>query len=315
MGGLLEVKDLSVYFGARKVVDSVSFKLDQGEKLALVGESASGKTVTALSTLRLIENARLSGQILFDGKDVLALPPAELHQLRGRDIAVIFQEPMTALNPVFTVGDQIAEAVRLHQKVDHEAAMNRAIEMLRLVGISDPQRRARQYPHELSGGMRQRVMIAMALSTSPELLIADEPTTALDVTIQAQILKLMRNLKGEFGSAILLITHDLGVVAEMCDSVAVMYAGRIVEQAPTDELFASPKHPYTQGLLASIPRLGKKQERLHVITGSVPNPLAVPPGCAFRPRCPIKALHSDTDIPALKPNGAANHLVACWQYE
>jgi oligopeptide/dipeptide ABC transporter ATP-binding protein len=192
--------------------------------------------------------------------------------------------------------------------------MNRAIEMLRLVGISDPKRRAGQYPHELSGGMRQRVMIAMALSTNPELLIADEPTTALDVTIQAQILTLMRNLKGEFGSAILLITHDLGVVAEMCDSVAVMYAGRIVEQAPTEELFASPKHPYTQGLLASIPRLGHKQERLHVITGSVPNPLAVPPGCAFRPRCPVKAPRSERDIPALKAVGA-EHLAACWQYE
>ena len=237
-----------------------------------------------------------------------------MQEIRGNDISMIFQEPMTALNPVFTVGDQIAEVVRLHQKVDQEAGMNRAIEMLRLVGISDPKRRSRQYPHELSGGMRQRVMIAMALSTNPELLIADEPTTALDVTIQAQILRLMRNLKGEFGSAILLITHDLGVVAEMCDSVAVMYAGRIVEQAPTLELFASPKHPYTQGLLASIPRLGKKQERLHVITGSVPNPLAVPIGCAFRPRCPVKAPRSDRDIPPLTAVGG-EHLAACWQYE
>src|SRR2546423_3992238 len=216
---------------------------------------------------------------------------------------MIFQEPMTSLNPVYTCGDQVAEAVLKHRGGSKKAAMLRAVDMLSQVGIPDPKRRAKQYPHELSGGMRQRVMIAMALSTNPELLVADEPTTALDVTIQAQILTLMRNLKGEFGSAILLITHDLGVVAEMCDSVAVMYAGRIVEQAPTLELFASPKHPYTQGLLASIPRLGKKQERLHVITGSVPNPLAVPIGCAFRPRCPVKAPRSDRDIPPLTAVG------------
>jgi peptide/nickel transport system ATP-binding protein len=319
---LLRVEDLHTQFhvhgGTVKAVDGVDLTIPAKATVGLVGESGSGKSITALSIMRLLEkNGRITGgHVWFHGQDLVGLPDEEMQDIRGNDISMIFQEPMTALNPVFTVGDQIAEAVRLHQKVNHEAGLNRAIEMLRLVGISDPKRRARQYPHELSGGMRQRVMIAMALSTSPELLIADEPTTALDVTIQAQILKLMRNLKGEFGSAILLITHDLGVVAEMCDSVAVMYAGRIVEQAPTEELFASPKHPYTQGLLASIPRLGKKQERLHVITGSVPNPLAVPPGCAFRPRCPVKAPRSDRDIPALKPNGStAEHLVACWQYE
>src|SRR6266581_506663 len=214
----------------------------------------------------------------------------------------------------FTRGDQIAETVSLHLDLGRKESMARAAEMLRLVGIPDAKRRAGEYPHQLSGGMRQRVMIAMALSTNPELLIADEPTTALDVTIQAQILTLMRNLKGEFGSAILLITHDLGVVAEMCDSVAVMYAGQIVEQASTVELFTNPKHPYTQGLLASIPRLGHKQDRLHVITGSVPNPLALPPGCAFRPRCPVKAPRSESAVPPLKAVGDG-HLVACWQYE
>ena len=322
MGNLLEVANLRTWFesqgGAIRAVDGVDFTLGVGRTLGIVGESGSGKSVTALSIMRLVEppgRIHEGSSVVFDGRELTTLPERQLESIRGADISMVFQEPMTALNPVFTVGDQIAEAVRLHQKVDHQAGMNRAIEMLRLVGISDPKRRASQYPHELSGGMRQRVMIAMALSTSPELLIADEPTTALDVTIQAQILKLMRNLKGEFGSAILLITHDLGVVAEMCDSVAVMYAGRIVEQASTEELFASPKHPYTQGLLASIPRLGKKQERLHVITGSVPNPLAVPPGCAFRPRCPIKAPRSDRDVPSLKANGSVEHLVACWQYE
>jgi oligopeptide/dipeptide ABC transporter ATP-binding protein len=266
--------------------------------------------------MRLLESngGIKAGHVWLHDRDLVTLSDQEMQAVRGNDISMIFQEPMTALNPVFTVGDQIAEAVRLHEKVDRAAAFDRAIEMLRLVGISDQKRRAKQYPHELSGGMRQRVMIAMALSTNPDLLIADEPTTALDVTIQAQILRLMRDLQARLGSAILLITHDLGVVAEMCSSVAVMYAGRIVEQAPTTELFGNPKHPYTQGLLASIPRLGKKQERLHVITGSIPNPLALPPGCAFRPRCPVKAPRSDRDVPTLKAVGG-EHLVACWQYE
>jgi len=316
---LLRIEDLHTQFhvhgGTVKAVDGVNLSIPPKATVGLVGESGSGKSITALSIMRLLEkNGRITaGHVWFRDRDLVALTEEEMRDVRGNDVSMIFQEPMTALNPVYTCGDQIAEAVRLHEKVEPKAAFDRAIEVLRLVGISDPKRRAKQYPHELSGGMRQRVMIAMALSTNPELLIADEPTTALDVTIQAQILRLMRNLKGEFGSAILLITHDLGVVAEMCDSVAVMYAGRIVEQAPTTELFTNPKHPYTQGLLASIPRLGKKQDRLHVITGSVPNPLALPPGCAFRPRCPVKAPRSESEIPPLKAVGA-DHLVACWQY-
>ena len=320
MNELLRIEDLHTQFhvhgGTVKAVDGVNLTIPAKATVGLVGESGSGKSITALSIMRLLEkNGRITaGHVWFRDRDLVGLTEEEMRDVRGNDVSMIFQEPMTALNPVYTCGDQIAEAVRLHEKVEPKAAFDRAIEVLRLVGISDPKRRARQYPHELSGGMRQRVMIAMALSTNPELLIADEPTTALDVTIQAQILRLMRNLKGEFGSAILLITHDLGVVAEMCDSVAVMYAGRIVEQAPTTELFTNPKHPYTQGLLASIPRLGKKQDRLHVITGSVPNPLALPPGCAFRPRCPVKAPRSESEIPALKAVGA-EHLVTCWQYE
>ena len=320
MSDLLRIEDLHTQFhvhgGVVRAVEGVNLTIPAGQTIGLVGESGSGKSITALSIMRLLESngGITAGHVWLHDRDLVTLSDQEMQAVRGNDISMIFQEPMTALNPVFTVGDQIAEAVRLHEKVDRTAAFDRAIEMLRLVGISDQKRRAKQYPHELSGGMRQRVMIAMALSTNPELLIADEPTTALDVTIQAQILRLMRDLQARLGSAILLITHDLGVVAEMCTSVAVMYAGRIVEQAPTKELFGNPKHPYTQGLLASIPRLGKKQERLHVITGTMPNPLALPPGCAFRPRCPVKAPRSDRDVPALKAVGE-EHLVACWQYE
>ena len=253
MSGLLEVKDLSVYFGARKVVDSVSFTLDQGEKLALVGESASGKTVTALSTLRLIENARLSGEISFDGKDVLAMPPAELHQLRGRDIAVIFQEPMTALNPIYTVGDQIVESLELHTGLSGAAAWSEAVEAMRRVGIDEPERRARSYPHQLSGGQRQRAMIAMALACNPKLLIADEPTTALDVTIRMQILELLEQLRAEAKLALLLITHDLNLVRRFADRVAVMEKGVLVEQGPTAQVIGRPQHPYTQKLVNSRP--------------------------------------------------------------
>jgi microcin C transport system ATP-binding protein len=250
---LLEVKNLSIDFGPRRVVHGVSFTLDAGEKLALVGESASGKTVTALSTLRLIENARLSGEIIFDGKNVLTLPPDELHQLRGRDIAVIFQEPMTALNPIFTVGAQIVESLELHTGLRGAAAWQEAIEAMRRVGIDEPERRARSYPHQLSGGQRQRAMIAMALACKPKLLIADEPTTALDVTIRLQILEVLERLRAEAGMALLLITHDLNLVRRFADRVAVMEKGVLVEQGPTAQVIGSPQHPYTQKLVNSRP--------------------------------------------------------------
>jgi microcin C transport system ATP-binding protein len=250
---LLEVKDLSIDFGRRRVVDRVSFTLDAGEKLALVGESASGKTVTALSTLRLIEDARLTGQILFDGKDVLRMSPRELHEMRGRDIAVIFQEPMTALNPIYTVGDQIVESIVLHTELRGAAAWTEAVEAMRRVGIDEPERRARSYPHQLSGGQRQRAMIAMALACNPKLLIADEPTTALDVTIRMQILELLERLRAEAGMALLLITHDLNLVRRFADRVAVMEKGVLVEQGPTAQVIGSPQHPYTQKLVNSRP--------------------------------------------------------------
>ncbi len=291
---VLEVKGLETHFhtdeGVVRAVNDVSLYMDAEETLGLVGESGSGKSVTSLSIMRLIPSppGRIaSGQILFRGQDLVQQSPQVMRKIRGNDMAMIFQEPMTSLNPVYTVGDQIAEAVVLHQKLGRREALARAVEMLRLVGIPAPERRVREYPHQMSGGMRQRVMIAMALSCNPALLIADEPTTALDVTIQAQILELMKDMKRRFHTAILLITHDLGVVAEMADRVAVMYAGKIVEEATTVELFRQPLHPYTEGLLASIPRLDTPpSERLHVIDGSVPNLLHLPQGCAFAPRCP-----------------------------
>ena len=309
---LLEVKDLSIDFGTRRVVHGASFTLDKGEKLALVGESASGKTVTALSTLRLIENARLSGEILFDGKSVLGMPPDELHQLRGRDIAVIFQEPMTALNPIYTVGDQIVESLLLHTDLRGGRAQAEAVEAMRRVGIDEPERRAHSYPHQLSGGQRQRAMIAMALACNPKLLIADEPTTALDVTIQAQILELMRTLRAELGTAIILITHDLGVVAELADEVLVMYAGRVVERCAVARLFAEPQHPYTIGLLGSIPRLHLEQPRLAAIEGIVPDAAAFPPGCRFHPRCPFAVEKCRSETPPLVQM-QKDHYAACWK--
>src|SRR5438067_11273316 len=292
MAHLLEVKNLQTHFPTRaglvRAVEGVSFYLDEGELLGLVGESGCGKSITALSIMRLVgpPGKIVGGEILFGGENLLRASEERMRGIRGNDIAMIFQDPMTSLNPVFTVGDQIAEALRLHRKLDKKRAWAAAIEAMKEVSIPSPERRVNDYPHQLSGGMRQRVMIAMALACDPDLLIADEPTTALDVTIQAQILALMADLKKRIGAAILLITHDLGVVAEVCDEVAVMYSGRIVEQSDTAGIFANPKHPYTQGLLTSIPMLGKKQDRLNVIKGNVPNPLAIPRGCAFHPRCP-----------------------------
>ena len=289
---LLRVEDLVTEFrtsdGVLRAVDRVSFAIRPGQTLGLVGESGSGKSVTALSIMRLISHpGRIAeGSIYFNGRDLIDLEEPEMRQVRGSDIAMIFQEPMTSLNPVFTIGDQIAEAVQLHMKVSKDEAWKRAIEMLKRVRVPAADRRVHEYPHHLSGGMRQRVMIAMALSCNPKLLIADEPTTALDVTIQAQILDLMADLQREFGMSILMITHDLGVVAQVCQEVVVMYAGQVVEQGPVGPLFTAPQMPYTEGLLASIPRLGMTQsEKLSVIRGVVPNLLRLPPGCRFAPRC------------------------------
>ena len=292
---LLEVRNLKTWFATKRgevrAVDDVSFTLAEGEVLSLVGESGCGKSVTALSILRLVaQPGRIAGgEILFEGRDLLKLAENEMRAIRGDDIAMIFQDPMTSLNPVFTAGEQIAEAIRLHRKVSRKEAWNQAIEGMRDVAIPAPETRAKNYPHEMSGGMRQRVMIAMALACDPKLLIADEPTTALDVTIQAQILDLLNELREKRNLALLLITHDLGVVAETADRVAVMYAGKIVEEAPVKELFRHPRHPYTEGLLRAVPRLDEsgaaRKRRLQTIEGVVPNPLELPPGCRFAPRC------------------------------
>ncbi|HVT04498.1 MAG TPA: ABC transporter ATP-binding protein [Thermoanaerobaculia bacterium] len=292
---LLEVRNLTTSFpteeGEVKAVDRVSFSIKRGEALAVVGESGCGKSVTAMSIMRLlVKPGRISGgEILFRGKNLLSLSENEMRKHRGNDIAMIFQEPMTSLNPVMKIGRQVAEAIRVHRDVSKKEAWKIAGEMLELVAISDPVKRLDDYPHQLSGGMRQRVMIAMALSCNPELLIADEPTTALDVTIQAQIMEILGRLQKQLGLAVLLITHDLGVVAEFCERVIVMYTGRIVEEAPVDELFRNPSHPYTRGLLASLPNLDQdinRPSRLATIKGMVPSPLSLPPGCKFNPRCP-----------------------------
>jgi oligopeptide/dipeptide ABC transporter ATP-binding protein len=316
---VLEVRDLRTHFvtddGTVKAVDGVSFALGAGETLGIVGESGCGKSVTSLSILRLIPNppGRIAGgEILFKGTNLLNLSDPEMRKIRGNDISMIFQEPMTSLNPVYTCGDQIMEAVILHQKVGKTEARSRAIEMLRLVGIPSPEQRVDEYPHQLSGGMRQRVMIAMALSCQPEVLIADEPTTALDVTIQAQILDLLNRLQREMGMAILLITHDLGVVAETCNRVAVMYAGQIVEYAGVEDIFARPRMPYTVGLLGSIPVLGEERERLRVIPGNVPNPSEFPSGCKFHPRCPVAIDRCKVENPPLTTI-RPGHEVRCWR--
>ena len=315
---LLAVEGLSVAFdteqGERRVVEDVSFRVGSGETVGLVGESGCGKSVTAMSIMRLLPSPpsrAFTGKIVFEGADILALPPAAMRSIRGNRIGMVFQEPMTSLNPVLSIGYQIEEVLRLHRGVGRAAARNQALDMLGLVGVGAPERRLAQYPHQLSGGLRQRVMIAMALICRPQLLIADEPTTALDVTIQAQILDLLRRLKREMGMALLLITHDLGVVAEMCDQVVVMYAGRIVERAPSAELFKHPRHPYTAGLLAAMPRLTPKGGKLPSIPGTVPPPGKRGTGCSFADRCPRVQEHCRSERPELTEAGE-NHTAACW---
>jgi len=320
---VLAVEGLRTVFftrqGVVKAVDDVSFALCRGETLAIVGESGCGKSMTALSLMRLIPEPPgkiVGGSVTLNGRDLLRLDTAAMRDVRGNEISMIFQEPMTSLNPVLTIGEQIGEALRLHQGLSHAAALARAIEMLVLVKIPAAKQRAREYPHQLSGGMRQRVMIAMALSCNPKLLIADEPTTALDVTIQAQILKLMLELKGRFGAAIMLITHDLGIVAETCQRVIVMYAGRKVEEADVFEFFDRPMHPYTRGLMASIPRrrAGLRARRLSEIPGIVPSLREPIAGCAFAPRCGFATERCRNVAPPLAEHGGG-HLVACWEAE
>jgi oligopeptide/dipeptide ABC transporter ATP-binding protein len=317
---LLEVKELKTYFrnenGVIPSVDGVSFELHKGETIAVVGESGSGKSVTSLSIMGLIgAPGRIEGgEINFEGKDLTKASKKEMRNLRGNDISMIFQEPLTSLNPVFTVGRQIAEAIILHQKVHKKVAKERSIEMLKKVGIPRPEKVYDSFPHSLSGGMRQRVMIAMALSCNPKLLIADEPTTALDVTIQAQILELMRQLTRDYGTSIMLITHDLGVVAEMVDKVIVMYAGQVVEQTDVFTLFHEPKHPYTKGLLNSTPKIHELKEELESIEGAVPSPQDFPVGCRFHPRCKYATSQCVEEAPPLEEI-APGHKVRCWLHE
>jgi oligopeptide/dipeptide ABC transporter ATP-binding protein len=321
---LLEVKGLKTYFytedGIVRAVDGVNFEVYPGEVLGLVGESGCGKSVTSLSIMRLISKpGRVdAGEILLDGENLLDLPEDEMIKVRGNRISMIFQQPQTALNPVFRVGDQLSEVLSVHQDLGKEAGRKRAVALLKMVGVPDPERRVDAYPHELSGGMAQRVMIAMALACVPELLIADEPTTALDVTIQAQILDLMRDLRRDMGTSVILITHDLGVVAEMAERVAVMYAGEIVEQADVNSLFDEPLHPYTQGLIGSIPVLGEMKEKLDVIPGAVPNLVNLPPGCRFAPRCQARLKYACTICAEVKPEleeVKPGHHVRCWLYQ
>jgi peptide/nickel transport system ATP-binding protein len=316
---LLSVRDLRTWFhtdaGVARAVDGVSFDVGRGEVVGLVGESGCGKSVTSLSIMRLVPEPpgeiQPGSGVEFDGRDLLSLSAADMRAVRGNDIAMVFQEPMTSLNPVQRIGAQVAEPLQVHRGLDRSAARARALELLAMVGIPSPADRVDDYPHQLSGGMRQRVMIASALACEPALLIADEPTTALDVTIQAQILELLLDLRDRLGMAVILITHDLGVVAETCDRVVVMYAGRVVEQAPVAELFRDPRHPYTQGLLEALPRLGRRQERLAVIPGAVPAPVAWPAGCRFHPRCP----HAWDRCAAEEPDlftAASGHEDRCW---
>ncbi|HEY3077551.1 MAG TPA: ABC transporter ATP-binding protein [Burkholderiales bacterium] len=315
---LLEVRGLRTSFhgeqGEVRAVDGVDLRLERGRTLGIVGESGCGKSVTALSIMGLVPQppGRIAGgEVLFEGEDLLKLPSARLRDLRGDQLSMIFQEPMTSLNPAFPVGEQIAETLLRHRNLSRKEAQNQAIEMLRRVRIPSPERRADDYPHQLSGGMRQRVMIAMALACNPKLLIADEPTTALDVTIQAQILELMRALRAELGTAIILITHDLGVIAELADDVIVMYAGQVIERCAAERLFSEPQHPYTIGLLGSIPRLHLEQERLSAIEGFVPDAAALPQGCRFHPRCPFAVEKCRQEVPPLMEI-TRDHYAACW---
>ena len=316
---VLDVRDLRTEFsndeGDFPAVDGVSFSIEAGQTLAIVGESGCGKSVTALSIMGLVPNppGRITGgSIRFEGRELVGAPARELQDLRGNGMAMIFQEPMSSLNPAFTIGDQIVEGILRHRAVSRPEAQQRAIEVLRQVRIPAPEQRFHEYPHKLSGGMRQRAMIAMALACEPRLLIADEPTTALDVTIQAQILELMKTLQAETGTAVILITHDLGVVAEVADEVAVMYSGRIVERGPVAAIFDEPQHPYTVGLLGSIPRLDVTRARLASIEGQVPHPLARPPGCNFADRCPFTIERCSAEVPPLMEVGE-RHRAACWR--
>ncbi len=321
MANLLELDDLKVYFdterGVARAVDGVSYSIGRGKTLGVVGESGCGKTVSALSILRLVQTpGRIAGgRVVFEGADLLTLAEEEMRKIRGNRISMIFQEPMTSLNPVFTIGNQISETVRIHRGATRGEAWEHSIEMLAKVGIPSPERRVSDYPHQLSGGMRQRAMIAMALSCDPTLLIADEPTTALDVTIQAQILDLMMEMKGQYNASIIMITHDLGVVAQTCDDVVVMYAGRVVESAPVTTLFANPSHPYTRGLIGSIPSFsGARKKRLNEIKGMVPSLTNLPKGCSFNPRCPDVMDVCREKEPQLKrlQNGSC---AACWLHD
>ena len=319
---LVEFKNLKTYFytgdGIVKAVNDVSFNIKEGETVCVVGESGCGKSVTAMSLMRLIPNPPgkiVGGEIIFNGKDVLKLSDEEMRNIRGNEISVIFQEPMTSLNPVFRVGDQICEAIILHQKLSKEDALKKAIDVLKIIGIPRAEEIVKCFPHELSGGMRQRIMIAMAICCNPKLLIADEPTTALDVTIQAQILDLMKEVKKKLNTSIMLITHDLGVVAEMADYVVVMYAGKIIEEAPVEELFKNPMHPYTKGLLKSKPILNKDNgDRLYSIPGQVPNPIGMPDNCYFSSRCEDCNEKCKKEQPTLI-NVTPNHKVSCWLYK
>lgn len=321
---LLEIQNLKTYFftedGVVKAVDGVDLAVYPGEVLGLVGESGCGKSVTSLSIMRLIgiPGKVIEGKIFFEGRNLLEMSEAEMVDMRGNRISMIFQQPQSSLNPVFKVGDQVAEVLQIHQNMGREESWERAVDLLRLVGIPDVEDKAHAYPHEMSGGQSQRVMIAMALALNPQLLLADEPTTALDVTIQAQILDLLRDLRTRMGTSVVLITHDLGVIAEMADRVAVMYAGRIVEQTGIDTVYSRPLHPYTQGLIASIPVLGKIKDRLAVIPGTVPNLIDLPPGCKFAPRCRSRIdynLQVCTEVePDLLPV-LPKHTVRCWLYQ